>query len=285
MRPPGIALKWSLEFCERVLGVWMSACVCSILYLDVFCFVLFSSCSYIVDLFLPLRHEDPVFKESGGCRRNRKNTPYRTGNLFPWAVPADMILSFKFHFCFTTVKHTSFKTHCFLIACYQSCSNKVLAHEINSELLSLPSLVLCALEWVQLEKNVNVHGYSISYPLFLFVKWIRLQRGSAPLICSLLWRSGKMTSYWSQQRLVIGSLSSSSGTGQTEHTSGARQCESDALGFSRVAGGASVQTRSQEASQKGCAGPTVNVRNEWRASTQNEIWYNAPQAQPVWSAA
>lgn len=66
----------------------------------------------------------------------------------------------------------------------------------------------------------------------------------------------------SERRLVIGSLSSSSGTGQTEHTSGARQCKSDALGFSRVAGGASVQTESQEASKKGCTDPTVNVRNE-----------------------
>lgn len=66
----------------------------------------------------------------------------------------------------------------------------------------------------------------------------------------------------SEQRLVIGSLSFSCGTGQTEHTSGARQCKSDALGFSRVAGGASVQTESQEASKKGCTDPTVNVRNE-----------------------
>eukprot|EP00064_Thunnus_orientalis_P018637 superscaffoldBa00004354_g18740 len=55
----------------------------------------------------------------------------------------------------------------------------------------------------------------------------------------------------SERRLVIGPLSSSSGTGQTEHTSGARQCKSDALGFSRVAGGASVQTESQEASKRG----------------------------------
>lgn len=55
----------------------------------------------------------------------------------------------------------------------------------------------------------------------------------------------------SEQRLVIGPLSSSSGTGQTEHTSGARQCKSDALGFSRVAGGASLPTESQEASKRG----------------------------------
>ena len=55
----------------------------------------------------------------------------------------------------------------------------------------------------------------------------------------------------SERRLVIGPFSSSSGTGQTEHTSGARQCKSDALGFSRVAGGASVQTESQEASKRG----------------------------------
>lgn len=41
-------------------------------------------------------------------------------------------------------------------------------------------------------------------------------------------------------RLVIGPLSSSSSTGQTEHTSGASQCESDAAGFSRVAAGASA---------------------------------------------
>lgn len=142
----------------------VSVAYCIWVFFVLFCFL--PVAILLISFFLP----DPVFKESGGCRRNRKNTPYRTGNLFPWAVPADMILSFKFHFCFTTVKHTSFKTHCFLIACYQSCSNKVLAHEINSELLSLPSLVLCALEWVQLEKNVNVHGYSISYPLFLFVK-------------------------------------------------------------------------------------------------------------------
>ncbi|KAK2859068.1 hypothetical protein Q5P01_003688 [Channa striata] len=54
-----------------------------------------------------------------------------------------------------------------------------------------------------------------------------------------------------ERRLVISPLSSSSGTGQTEHTSGARQCKSDALGFSRVAGGASVLTESQEASKRG----------------------------------
>lgn len=56
----------------------------------------------------------------------------------------------------------------------------------------------------------------------------------------------------SERRLVIGPLSSSSGTGQAEHTSGARQCESDALGFSRVAGGASAPSASQEASARGC---------------------------------
>lgn len=66
----------------------------------------------------------------------------------------------------------------------------------------------------------------------------------------------------SERWLVIGSLSSSSGTGQTEHTSGASQCESDASGFSRVAAGASARTGSQEASHRGCAAPTVNVRNE-----------------------
>lgn len=55
----------------------------------------------------------------------------------------------------------------------------------------------------------------------------------------------------SERRLVIGRLSSSSGTGQTEHTSGASQCKSDAPGFSRVAGGASAQTESQEASERG----------------------------------
>lgn len=55
----------------------------------------------------------------------------------------------------------------------------------------------------------------------------------------------------SERRLVIGPHSSSSGTGQTEHTSGARQCKSDAPGFSRVAGGASAQTESQEASERG----------------------------------
>lgn len=67
----------------------------------------------------------------------------------------------------------------------------------------------------------------------------------------------------SERRLVIGPLSSSSsGTGQTEHTSGARQFKSDARGFSRVAGGASVPTESQEASERGFADPTVNVRNE-----------------------
>lgn len=55
----------------------------------------------------------------------------------------------------------------------------------------------------------------------------------------------------SEQRLVMGPLSSYSSTGQTEHTSGARQCKSDGLGFSRGAAGASVQTESQEALQRG----------------------------------
>ncbi len=55
----------------------------------------------------------------------------------------------------------------------------------------------------------------------------------------------------SERRLVIGPFSSSSSMGQTEHTSGARQCKSDAQGFSRVAGGASVQSESQEASERG----------------------------------
>lgn len=30
--------------------------------------------------------------------------------------------------------------------------------------------------------------------------------------------------------------------------------------------------------EEGCTASTVNVRNEWRASTENEIWYSAPQA-------
>lgn len=51
----------------------------------------------------------------------------------------------------------------------------------------------------------------------------------------------------SECRLVIGLLCSSSDTGQTEHTSGARQFKSDAPGFSRAAGGASVGALSQEA--------------------------------------
>lgn len=45
--------------------------------------------------------------------------------------------------------------------------------------------------------------------------------------------------------------------------------------------GASAQTESQEASERGrgvCKDPTVNVRNEWKPSTQYEIWYSAPQA-------
>lgn len=108
---------------------------------------------------------------------------------------------------------------------------------------------------------------------------LRLPRGPAPShLQPVMAEQGDDIMLVSERRLVIGPLSSSSGTGQAEHTSGASQCESDASGFSRVAAGASAQTGSQEASERGCAGPTVNVRNEWRASAWNEIWYKAPRA-------
>lgn len=203
-RPSGIALKLSPGFCERVF-LSVNACMCrhfERLFRHSLLLLLKASlwiCEDSEGAWLQLWNEGvSQQREKKGHSRIWSHRWFSHGCATLWTLQLPEPLRL-----WNALKHTDTVFSRAVISLIQTSRSwdprRAVLHSISCSLCRSLDRFRAKVRWRTMLPFTNIQCHSTFFYAFpLFLKWIRLQRGQSRLICSLLWRSRRMTSYWSR---------------------------------------------------------------------------------------